>query len=194
MGRKYTKDEIKDLAASYALGNLGAAEKKEFEELLRGRDGSIDKELKTFAEVVEYLLYDAGQKSEPEGLEERLFARIRKEKRKEKTEEGFLYVRSGEGEWVEIMKGVKVKNLYRDPEKNYATLLVRMDPGTTFPDHVHTDTEECYVIDGDLRMGGHVFGKGDYIRAEAHSTHENISTRNGCFLLIAASEENELLA
>ena len=194
MSRKYTKEEIRELAASYALGNLGVAEKKEFEELLRGRDGSIEKELKTFEEVVEYLFYDAGQQMEPDGLEERLFAGIKKEKRRDKTDEGFLYVRSGEGEWVEIMKGVKVKNLYRDPVKNYATLLVRMDPGTTFPDHVHADSEECYVIDGDLRMGGHVFGKGDYIRAEARSTHENISTKNGCFLLIAASEENELLA
>ena len=194
MSRKYTKDEIKDLAASYALGNLSPEEKKEFEELLRGRDRSIEKELKAFAEVVDYLLYDAGPRNEPEGLEERLYARIKKEKRKKKKDEGFLYVRSGEGQWVEIMKGVKVKNLYRDPAKSYATLLVRMDPGTTFPDHIHTDTEECYVIDGDLRMGGHVFGKGDYIRAEAHSTHENISTENGCFLLIAASEENELLA
>ncbi|MEW6145579.1 MAG: cupin domain-containing protein [Thermodesulfobacteriota bacterium] len=194
MARKYTKDEIRELAASYALGNLSDAEKKEFEELLRNRDGSIEKELKTFEEVVEHLLYDAGSMEGPKGLEERLFSQIRKEKRKNSTDEGFLYVRQNEGEWVEIMKGVMIKNLYRNPEKNYATLLVRMEPGATFPNHVHTDTEECYIIEGDLRMGGQVFGKGDYIRAEAHSTHERISTEKGCFLLIAASEENELLA
>ena len=193
MTRKYTKDEIRDLAASYALGNLGDAEKKEFEELLRERDGSIEKELKTFTEVVEYLLYDAAPLQVPAGLEGRLFAKIKKEKRKKNTDDGFLYVRNDEGEWVEIMNGVKIKNLYRNPERNYATLLVKMDPGATFPDHVHTDTEECYVIEGDLKMGGRVFEKGDYIRAEAHSTHESISTENGCFLLIAASEENEML-
>ncbi len=192
MTRKYTKDEIRDLAASYALGNLGDAEKKEFERLLRERDGSIEKELKTFTDVVEYLLYDAAPLEVPAGLEGRLFDNMKKEKHS-KTHEGFLYVRGNEGEWVEIMNGVKIKNLYRNPERNYATLLVRMDPGATFPDHVHTDTEECYVIEGDLRMGGQVFGKGDYIRAEAHSAHESISTENGCFLLIAASEENELL-
>lgn len=193
MTRKFTKDEIRDLAASYALGNLSDSEKKEFEELLRKRDGSIEKELKAFAEVVEYLLYNAGPLEEPEGLEKRLFARIKKEKRKKNTDEGFLYVRKNEGEWVEIMNGVKIKNLYRNPERNYSTLLVRMEPGATFPDHVHTDTEECYIIEGDLSMGGQVFGKGDYIRADAHSTHESISTANGCFLLIAASEENEML-
>ncbi len=193
MARKYTKDEIRALAASYALGNLSGAEKKEFEELLRDRDGSIEKELKTFTEVVEYLLYDAAPLEAPAGLEGRLFAKIKKEKREKNTGEGFLYVRNDEGEWVEIMNGVKIKNLHRNPERNYATLLVRMDPGATFPDHVHTDTEECYVIEGDLKMGGRVFGKGDYIRAEAHSTHESISTENGCFLLIAASEENEML-
>ena len=194
MTRKYTKDEIRDLAVSYALGNLSDAEKREFEALLRKRDGSIEKELKTFAEVVEYLLYDAGPLEEPEGLEKRLFAQIKKEKRKKNTDEGFLYVRENEGEWVKIMNGVKIKNLYRNPERNYSTLLVRMEPGATFPDHVHTDTEECYIIEGDLRMGGQVFGKGDYIRADARSTHESISTEKGCFLLIAASEENEMLA
>jgi anti-sigma factor ChrR (cupin superfamily) len=194
MTRKYTKDEIRELAASYALGNLSDAAKKEFEELLRKRDRSIEKELKTFEEVFEHLLYDAGPMGEPEGLEGRLLDRIRNEKRKKSTDEGFLYVRRDEGKWVEIMGGVKVKNLYRNPERNYATFLVRMEPGATFPDHVHSDTEECYIIEGDLRMGGQVFGKGDYIRAEAHSTHESISTDNGCFLLIAASEENELLA
>jgi anti-sigma-K factor RskA len=77
MTRKYTKDEIRTLAASYALGNLGDAEKKEFEELLRDRDGSIEKELKTFR---------SGQYSStmpPAGpLEGRLFAKIR-EKREE---------------------------------------------------------------------------------------------------------------
>jgi anti-sigma factor ChrR (cupin superfamily) len=194
MARKYTKDEIRELAASYALGNLSDAEKKEFEELLRNREGSIEKELKTFEEVVEHLLYDAGSVEGPKGLEERLFSQVKKEKRKKNADEGFLYVRKNEGEWVEIMNGVKIKNLYRNSEMNYATLLVRMEPGATFPDHVHTDTEECYVIEGDLRVGGRVFGEGDYIRAEAHSTHESISTENGCFLLIAASEENELLS
>lgn len=193
MAREYTKDEIRALAASYALGNLSGAEKKKFEELLRDRGGSIEKELKTFTEVVEYLLYNAAPMQEPAGLEGRLFAKIKKEKHDKNTGEGFLYVRNDEGEWVEITNGVKIKNLYRNPERNYATLLIKMDPGATFPDHVHTDSEECYVIEGDLRMGGRVFGKGDYIRAEAHSTHESISTENGCFLLIAASEENEML-
>ena len=68
MSRKYTKDEIKDLAASYALGNLSAAEKKEFEELLRSRDGSIEKELGTFAEVVEYCSTMPGRRMSRKGL------------------------------------------------------------------------------------------------------------------------------
>ena len=128
MARKYTREEIRDLAASYALGNLSDAEKKEFEELLRQRDGTIERDLKSFAEIVEYLLYHAEPLKEPDGLEKRLFAQIKKEGSKKKKDEGFLYVRRNEGKWVEIMKGVKVKNLYKDPEKNYSTLLVKMDP------------------------------------------------------------------
>ncbi len=68
-----------------------------------------------------------------------------------------------------------------------------MDPGATFPDHVHTEAEECYVIEGDLHTGGKAFGKGDYIRAEAQSVHDSIYTEKGCLLLVQSSEENEML-
>ncbi len=193
MTQKYTKDEIRDLAASYALGNLDDAEKKEFEELLRERDGSIEKELKTFAEVVEYLLYDAGPLEAPGGLEKRFFSQMKKEKRNKQQDEGFLYVRKNEGEWVEVVKGVRVKQLYADPGRHYSTVLVKMEPGSAFPDHVHSDAEECYIIEGDLLMGGRAFRSGDYIRADARSVHESISTVNGCFLLVQASQHNEMI-
>ena len=109
------------------------------------------------------------------------------------TESGFLFVRSNEGDWAEVVKGVKVKDLYTDHERKYSTVLVQMDPGASFPEHRHVKTEECYIISGDLHMGGQVFYAGDYVRAEADSIHEGIYSENGCTLLVAASQENEMI-
>lgn len=102
-------------------------------------------------------------------------------------------MRSNEGEWEEIAKGVSVRRLFVNPERHYATVLVRMDAGVSFPKHRHSETEECYVLPGDIQMGGQVFRAGDYIRVEAGSIHEGIYTESGCTLLILSSQRNEIL-
>lgn len=192
MSQKYTDEEIQDLAASYALGVLSDEEKAEFEALLKD-EGAAAVHLQYFKDIVNDLSYNTEPLKEPAGLEKRLFAQIEKKNRTTEEESGFLYVRADEGKWVDVVKGVKIKQLYEDPERKYATVLVKMEAGATFPDHVHTEAEECYVIEGDLHTGGKAFGKGDYIRAEAHSVHDSIYTENGCLLLVQSSEENEML-
>ncbi|MEQ9619881.1 MAG: cupin domain-containing protein [Deltaproteobacteria bacterium] len=192
MSQKYTDEEIQNLAASYALGVLSEEEKAEFEALLKD-EVAANAHLQYFKDIVNDISYNTEPLKEPEGLEKRLLGQIEKKKRVSEEQSGFLYVRADEGEWAEVVKGVKVKQLYEDPERKYATVLVKMDAGATFPDHVHTEAEECYVIEGDLHTGGKAFSKGDYIRAEAHSVHDSIYSENGCLLLVQSSEENEML-
>ena len=193
MARKYTDEDIKDLAASYALGTLSEEERAEFEAMLKeGSQASVH--LDYFKEIVHDLTYNTEPMEEPSGLEEKLFAKIGKESGSSDKDKGFLYVRQNEGQWVEVINGVRVKQLYEDSERKYSTVLVSMDAGATFPDHVHAEDEECYIIEGDISMGGHKFGVGDYIRADARSVHEAISTENGCLLLVMSSQENEILA
>lgn len=193
MAPKYTEEDIQELAASYALGILGSEEKAEFEAMLKG-GSSASAHLDYFNEIMKDLTYNTEPLEEPEGLEERFFAQIDEHGEDSDKGKGFLYVRESQGEWAEVMTGVRVKQLYEDPDRKYSTVLVRMDPGATFPDHIHAEAEECYIIEGDLHMGGHKFGVGDYIRADAHSVHEAISSENGCFLIVMASQENEMLA
>ena len=106
---------------------------------------------------------------------------------------GFSIVRSNEGEWEEIAKGVSLKPLFVDQDRGYATALIRMRPGVGYPKHRHVETEECYVLDGDLQIGGQTFRAGDYVRAEAGSIHEGIYSEQGCTLLILSSQRNEIL-
>ena len=193
MAQKYNDKEIQELAACYALGTLSDEDKAVFEVMLK-QDSQASAHLDYFKEIMEDLTYNTEPLEEPSSLEEKLFAEIQEQSGHLDKDRGFLYVRHNEGKWVEIVNGVRVKQLYEDSERKYSTVLVSMDAGTTFPDHVHAEDEECYIIEGDINMGGHKFGVGDYIRADAHSVHEAISTENGCLLLVMSSQENEILA
>jgi quercetin dioxygenase-like cupin family protein len=72
-------------------------------------------------------------------------------------------------------------------------MLVRMEPGSSYPGHVHGGPEECYVISGDLRVGDSLHMRaGDYQRVAAGMTHPVQSTDEGCLLLITSSLHDEL--
>jgi anti-sigma factor ChrR (cupin superfamily) len=103
-------------------------------------------------------------------------------------------LRAGEGEWEPTAApGVKARTLHVDPARRYVTMLIRMEPGASYPGHRHADIEECYVLEGDLRVGGERLGAGDYQRADARSCHGVQSTEKGCLLLIVSSQEDEIV-
>jgi anti-sigma-K factor RskA len=79
MTRKYTDEEIQELAASYVLDLLSYKEKAEFESMLKG-DGPASAHLDYFNEIMEDLTYNIEPLEEPKGLEERLFEYIRMNK------------------------------------------------------------------------------------------------------------------
>ena len=66
-------------------------------------------------------------------------------------------------------------------------------PAPATPPHRHYDIEECFVLDGDLRLDDSVLHAGDYQRAEAGSVHGVQWTEGGCTLLIISSTQDELL-
>jgi anti-sigma factor ChrR (cupin superfamily) len=86
-----------------------------------------------------------------------------------------------EGAWREIAPGVRRKDLAED------AYLVRMAAGTRIAEHAHASVEHCYVIEGDLHIGGRHIGAGDYQRAEPGSVHETATTDDGCLILIVES-------
>jgi anti-sigma factor ChrR (cupin superfamily) len=196
MVTKYSQKKIQELASSYALGALEDKEPEVFKRLLKESPDSSEAELKAFEEVVELLGFSAPSVTPPSGLKDRLLSRIREKalaKHKFEVSQGFSYIRSQEGEWKDIAPGVSLKRLFYDPDRQYATTLVKMNAKTRFPSHRHMEAEECYVIEGAIEMGGQLFRKGDYIRAEAGSVHEGIYSESGCTLLILSSQRNEML-
>ena len=104
-------------------------------------------------------------------------------------------VRAGEGQWESVMAGVSVKRLSFDAERQMATMLIRMLPGTRYPAHRHAQAEECLVIEGELHVGDElVMVAGDFQRAERDSVHLPQWTSAGCLLLVTSSLSDELLS
>jgi len=106
-----------------------------------------------------------------------------------------LTVYAHDGAWEEIgISGIKVKRLFVDRKNDSVTMLVRMPAGASYPQHHHAGVEQCYVLEGDLRVGDLVFYAGDYQCAIAGSIHGVQSTEKGCLLFIASSLHDELIA
>lgn len=110
-------------------------------------------------------------------------------------EKALTVLRSNDGMWEKTgVEGVEVKQLFVDQARDYVTMLVRMQPGSSYPSHRHGGFEECYVISGDLAVGDTLMTAGDYQRADGGSVHVVQSTRAGCVLFIVSSRHDELLA
>jgi quercetin dioxygenase-like cupin family protein len=78
-------------------------------------------------------------------------------------------------------------------DRNYATTMVRMDPAVRYPSHRHTETEELFMLEGDLVVEGKVMRAGDYCRGESGSIHGEVYTETGAVFLVLASGSDEIL-
>ena len=107
---------------------------------------------------------------------------------------GLVTIGASEGMWEDVgISGIKVKRLFVDPKRDSVTMLVRMPAGAAYPRHRHAGPEQCYVIEGDLRVDNLAFFAGDYQYAEPNSLHGVQFTENGCLLLIVSSLHDELV-
>jgi anti-sigma factor ChrR (cupin superfamily) len=80
--------------------------------------------------------------------------------------------------------GCEAKTLLFDPSSGMATVLMRMQPGATLPDHEHVLIEQTYVMSGSLvdKEGpdaGLVVGPGEFVWRPAGSRHSAWSP-DGC--------------
>jgi len=91
--------------------------------------------------------------------------------------------------------GISVKVLWTDPASGDAAVLVRMDPGCTYPRHRHVRDEEVFVLQGGFRDERGEYAAGDFHRFEAGSIHEPVALDGQlpCVLFSVAHGGIELL-
>jgi anti-sigma factor ChrR (cupin superfamily) len=99
---------------------------------------------------------------------------------------------SSEKEWKALsFEGVFIKTLYKF-EAGGSTILIKMEPNSSFPLHNHPADEEVFVIEGEVRVGKYQLSKGDYLFTPQETIHAPF-TREGCVLLARSSEAIEFL-
>jgi anti-sigma factor ChrR (cupin superfamily) len=102
-------------------------------------------------------------------------------------------VRSRDLKWQDYrVPGIQIARLHVDLAKREATGLLKAEPGAHYPMHRHADTEEIFMLQGDLMIGDRVYGSGDYIRSQPGTAHAP-RTHGGCMFFFRASLDNEFL-
>ncbi|MCC3409625.1 MAG: cupin domain-containing protein [Microcoleus sp. PH2017_10_PVI_O_A] len=188
-------EEFNMLAALQALDTLNESERRVLAEKLQASP-QLQSELAAVEKVISAIAYTAPAVPVAPDLKNRLFQRIAELPIVPSPTENntpSLIVRSRDVKWRPYsVPGISIGKLYIDKEKRQITCLMRLEPGVTFPLHRHADSEEVFVLEGDLIVEGEVCYQGDYIRSVPGSTHSPV-TEGGCLLLIKSSTNNEML-
>ena len=72
--------------------------------------------------------------------------------------------------------------------------LLRMEAGSTLPNHRHPHDEECVVIEGSVRMGDVTMGPGGYLMERKDTLHPPLTTVDGATIYLrGASPRKEQL-
>jgi len=103
-------------------------------------------------------------------------------------------VRANEGRWHRMVPGVTVKLLSMDMERDTATILMTLEPGSSVPSHGHAGAEDSFVVSGSCRIGPTYLLKGDFHHADAGSQHGEVVSDEGCVLLLVVDRADYLAA
>ena len=97
---------------------------------------------------------------------------------------GTRTIRAEQARWHAVTDRIDIKILHRDSERNEQIALLRCKPGALLPSHPHTVNEECYVLEGEIRIGQHSIRQGDLHIASAGCRHDDLISEQGALLLL----------
>jgi quercetin dioxygenase-like cupin family protein len=182
-------DALQEQAALYALGALGTDESRQFEVHLAEGCATCEGELRAFGQVVVDLGHAVAPVTPRPAARERLLARVGARA----PVPGAVVVRASDAGWeAGAVPGVTARPLHHDPATRRMTALVRMAPGAGYPAHAHADTEELFLLSGELHVGDIRLRTGDYCAGVPGSRHVASVSPAGCTFVIHASEDDRL--
>ncbi|MBL7762633.1 MAG: cupin domain-containing protein [Chitinophagaceae bacterium] len=90
-------------------------------------------------------------------------------------------------------KGVFVKSLrFDETQQRSTTILLKFEPGASYPYHNHPGGEELFVLEGEVTIEGAVLKVGDYLYTPVNFKHA-VKTENGCTILFMIPKEVEII-
>jgi quercetin dioxygenase-like cupin family protein len=96
----------------------------------------------------------------------------------------FIFNDTNTIEWIpsKFADGVEIKKLGK--ANGRSLLLVRFQPGASYPSHVHSDCEFIYVLEGSVLQNGKLLTAGCSTVAEAGTVDETFISPSGCTFLL----------
>jgi anti-sigma factor ChrR (cupin superfamily) len=186
-----------ELAPLYALDLLEMEDRLWVEaQILACPD--LAEELANYQSAIELMPYSAAPVPMAADLKDRLFdpsdtivtadVEISPELRSDRA---MFALRSQDLQWQpHRIPGVQIVQLFVDPVHRMKSLVVKAAAGVVYPRHRHEQTEEIYMLEGELTIGGEPYFAGDYIRSAPGSIHAP-TTSTGCMFLIRACIDDE---
>lgn len=108
-------------------------------------------------------------------------------------------VKSQQTNWQPLIEkgihyeGIFIKPLRFDPQKNRSTtILLKFEPGASYPYHNHPAGEEIFMLDGEAIIEGALLQQGDYLYTPPTFKH-SVKTIKGCMMLFVIPEEIEFM-
>jgi hypothetical protein len=103
---------------------------------------------------------------------------------------GFSFSYESDGWQPHPVPGIRMKLLALNNDRGYATVLLDVSPGVTFPGHHHSGPEECYVVSGTVKACGRTIGPGDFHHADGATDHGELYTETGCRVLLVVHPDD----
>ncbi len=108
-------------------------------------------------------------------------------------------VRNNQKEWQPLIEkgthyeGVSVISLHYDEKKQRSTtILLKFEPGASYPYHNHPAGEEIFVLNGEAIFEDVTLSEGDYLYTPPNYKH-SVRTKTGCTMLFVVPEEVVIL-
>src|SRR5688572_23494454 len=191
------EDTLQELAALHAVGALEGSDLQELELELASPSAAASHQVAAFKDLAALLAISLAVPQEPpRNLKAKILRQItgtapvegavgRGARESTTTPAGLRFVFAAEqSEWQKLrVPGAWVKLLSLDPERGYAVVLGKLDPGARYPGHKHIHGEQVYVLSGDLHIGAEKMGPGDFHHAGAGTVHGVNYSESGCVIL-----------
>lgn len=108
-------------------------------------------------------------------------------------------VKSNQKEWQPLIEkgthyeGISVISLRYDEEKGRSTtILLKFEPGASYPYHNHPAGEELLIMNGEAIIAGATLKEGDYLYTPANFKH-SVKSETGCTIFFIVPEEVEIV-
>lgn len=178
-------DDLQALALADAIGALDPDERQDLERRLAALPVTVR------AEVAR--LYDAAVEISSTAIGEAPSPAVRAALVAKIAGHSNHTVLARDGEWVSTpVPGLRIKVLALDRARDRVTMLIKGEPGATYPAHRHTGPEECFVISGSVVVEGQLLRPGDFHHAEGGSDHGELRTDEGVEVLLVAAASDYL--